>query len=420
MAVDDLWYLKARGPNGERIPSKRPRGWKRYRVRWQDDGGETCTQFYSRKVDAERCDANVHADLSRGQYVDPGAGKLVLSAYVNKWQKSQVHREATKRQVATHMRLYVLPYLGGRQLASIRPSDIQGWVQQLTECLEPSTIEVVYARVSGIFKAAVADRYIPASPCLGIRLPKKVRSRVEPLPLGLLHALIEAVPASYRALLMVGAAAGLRQGEAFGLEVEHVAFLRRGGPTLLVDQQLVLVTGESPFLAPPKTAGSHRTLPIGRTLADALSAHLAQFPAQEIEIVDRTGRKPITRTARLIFANAHGAPIRRTTFSRVWRRALKTACTEYVAAAAPGGRADAEAAARRFADASFHDLRHFYASLLISQGASVTEVQARLGHASAKETTDTYSHLWPDSDKRTRDAVDAVLGDHVRAMAVAV
>jgi integrase len=40
----------------------------------------------------------------------------------------------------------------------------------------------------------------------------------------------------------------------------------------------------------------------------------------------------------------------------------------------------------------------------------VKAVQARLGHASAVETLDTYSHLWPDSDDRTRDAVDSVLG----------
>ena len=45
-------------------------------------------------------------------------------------------------------------------------------------------------------------------------------------------------------------------------------------------------------------------------------------------------------------------------------------------------------------------------------------VQARLGHASATETLDTYSHLWPDSDDRTRAAVDAVLApateEHLR------
>jgi len=49
------------------------------------------------------------------------------------------------------------------------------------------------------------------------------------------------------------------------------------------------------------------------------------------------------------------------------------------------------------------------ASLLIRHGESVKTVQTRLGHATAAETLDTYSHLWPDSDDRTREAVDQVL-----------
>jgi integrase len=43
----------------------------------------------------------------------------------------------------------------------------------------------------------------------------------------------------------------------------------------------------------------------------------------------------------------------------------------------------------------FHDLRHYLASLLIASGADVKVVQARLRHASAKTTLDTYGHLWP-------------------------
>jgi integrase len=57
----------------------------------------------------------------------------------------------------------------------------------------------------------------------------------------------------------------------------------------------------------------------------------------------------------------------------------------------------------------FHELRHYYASLLIADGASVKVVQARLRHASAKTTVDVYGHLWPDSDESTRTAVEAVL-----------
>ena len=64
----------------------------------------------------------------------------------------------------------------------------------------------------------------------------------------------------------------------------------------------------------------------------------------------------------------------------------------------------------RLSGVAMHSLRHFYASLLIRHGESVKTVHARLGHASAAETLHTYSHLWPDSEDRTRAAVDSVFG----------
>ena len=48
-------------------------------------------------------------------------------------------------------------------------------------------------------------------------------------------------------------------------------------------------------------------------------------------------------------------------------------------------------------------------SLLIRHGESIKTVQARLDHPSASETLDTYGHLWPDNDERTRAAIDGVL-----------
>jgi integrase len=58
---------------------------------------------------------------------------------------------------------------------------------------------------------------------------------------------------------------------------------------------------------------------------------------------------------------------------------------------------------------SMDDLRHYFASLLIASGADVKTVQARLRHASAKTTLDTYGHIWPDRDESTRTAVKAVI-----------
>ena len=44
-----------------------------------------------------------------------------------------------------------------------------------------------------------------------------------------------------------------------------------------------------------------------------------------------------------------------------------------------------------------------------SAGSSVKVVQARLGHASATETLDTYAHLWPDDEDQTRAAVQSAM-----------
>lgn len=57
----------------------------------------------------------------------------------------------------------------------------------------------------------------------------------------------------------------------------------------------------------------------------------------------------------------------------------------------------------------FHDLRHYFASLLISKGLDVKVVQKSLRHASAKTTLDVYGHMWPDKEKSARAAVAEVL-----------
>ena len=84
------------------------------------------------------------------------------------------------------------------------------------------------------------------------------------------------MPDRYRALVVLAAGTGLRQGEAFGLEVEAVDWLRR---TLDVRQQLVLMPGGAPYVAPLKTPASYRTVPLPAVVVDALTAHLAAFPA---------------------------------------------------------------------------------------------------------------------------------------------
>jgi integrase len=217
------------------------------------------------------------------------------------------------------------------------------------------------------------DRLVSSSPCDSTKLPKKRPVQVMPLTTATVHALADAVPERYRAAVLLAAGAGLRQGECFGLDVDHIDLDRR---TLRVEQQLIPLPGNDPFLGPPKTTASYRTIPLPDVVVNALRQHLERFPTRHPE--------------QLVFTNDEGKGISRTWFSReIWRPAV------------------AAAGARR--GTGFHDLRHYYASLLIRHGESVKTVQHRLGHATAAETLDTYAHLWPDSEDRTRQAIDSVL-----------
>jgi integrase len=61
----------------------------------------------------------------------------------------------------------------------------------------------------------------------------------------------------------------------------------------------------------------------------------------------------------------------------------------------------------------FHELRHYFASLLIAQGFDVKVVQKSLRHSSAKTTLDTYGHMWPDEEESARAAVAEVLAERL-------
>lgn len=375
--VEDRWTKTVRDEygNAKTVPSTNHGKGSRWRARYVDDHGREHAQSFGRKTDAQRWLNEITAAVVTGQYVDPKSGQVTFRDYAERWRTIQAQRPSSQAHVETMLRRHAYPTLGGRALSSIMPSDIQAWVAGLE--LAPATVGVVHGIVSTVMKSAVRDRRLASNPCEGTKLPKVQRKQIVPLTTEQVAAVRDALPAELQALVTLAAGTGLRQGECFGLTVDRVRFLER---TLTVDRQLVTLQKQAPTFGPPKTRASNRTIPLPQVVVDALAAHLAAFPAEPDGLVFTLAGKPITRQA----------------FGHKWRAAVKEA-------GLPDG-------------TGLHALRHYYASLLIRHGESVKTVQARLGHASAVETLDTYSHLWPDSDDRTREAIDSVLGSTADAL----
>ncbi|HEV7450109.1 MAG TPA: hypothetical protein VGO16_01700 [Pseudonocardiaceae bacterium] len=108
--------------------------------------------------------------------------------------------------------------------------------------------------------AAVRDKVIASSPCDGVRLPEVRRKKVEIPSMEVVYALREGLPERFAAVVDLVARSGLRQGEVFGLEVEELDFLRTR--SVDVRQQLITLPKQQPYLGPPKTAESHRVVPL--------------------------------------------------------------------------------------------------------------------------------------------------------------
>lgn len=356
-----------------------------YQVRWVDPGGNEQSAQYKRLEDARAKRIEVEAELQRGSYVDPRAGRVSFRDYAEGWRAIQAHRGFTAANAERNLRLHVYPHLGDRPLNSIRRSDLQTLVKHLEkrpdnpQGLASSTIGTVLATVTAVFSAAVLDGILAASPVKRVAIAKAPQHGVIIPTTDTVFSIAESVRKRYRRMVRVAMSTGLRQGELAGLCVESVEFLSKT-PTITVDPdlgQLVCHAGEKPRLAPPKSAAGARTIPVPHEVVEELSAQIAEYGTGELQ-----GRH-------LIFTNTRHNPIQRKDMSDILGPVLRDH-------GFPSG-------------IGWHLFRHFYASCLLAEVPNIKAVQVYLGHENSKETLDTYGHLLPGvADNAGRDAVSRV------------
>jgi len=340
----------------------------RWRARYRDPDGKERAHHAATKAAAQAWLDSQTASMVRGDYVDPKAGRTALRDYAETWlvRMRPGWRAATDAAVTNSLDKHVLPVLGGRALAGITRADVEALCASLP--LAASTVATVHQHLGQLLGAAVEDGLIARNLAVRARLPRASGVKAQPVALEVVERVHAALPDWLAVAVPLGVGVGLRQGEASGLSVDRVDFLRR---TLRVDRQLVDRNVEEPVLTPPKTASSNRTVPLADFVVEALSVHLAHFK-----------REP----GQLVLLDPDGLPVASGRFGHQWRRAVK-------AAGAPGLR--------------YHDLRHTYASTLLSRGVSIKAVADWLGHASPTTTLSTYAHVMPADDDVARGVLDA-------------
>jgi integrase len=119
------------------------------------------------------------------------------------------------------------------------------------------------------------------NPCRAgsVKPPPQDRRRVQPWPVERVAAVREALPDRYAVPVDLCAGLGLRQGEALGLAVDDVDFLRG---VVHVRRQVTIV-GSRLVFAPPK-GGRARDVPLQGSVSLRLAAYLRAFVTHELTL----------------------------------------------------------------------------------------------------------------------------------------
>ena len=381
-----------------------------YRANWRDGTGRQKAKTFRTKKDAAAFLAATETALHRGSYVDPHAGRIRFGDYATRWLATRNDEITTAARDRSIMRTHVLPQWGSVPIGRIDHLSVQGWVTDLGSRVAPATVTQCLRLAAGVLRTAVRDHLIGTNPCDGVKVPRSRRTGVcdqTISPAALRCRLLPAIPDRYRALVAVAGGAGLRWGEGVGLRWDAIDL---PGQELHVVRVAVEVAGHVTAKPYPKTRAGRRTIPLPDFVLDALTWHRACFPPGP---------------AGEVFTNTTGGPLRRTLFrARVWRPALVVAgllgrvdrLAKYKYRAVwpdPAGlehsaefttERDAVAHVAKMAAGGlrFHDLRHSYATWLVSNGAPINDVQAVMGHERASTTLDRYTHHSPDRGARLR------------------
>nr|MBA2325258.1 tyrosine-type recombinase/integrase [Actinomycetota bacterium] len=287
--------------------TKRPDG--RWRARYRDPSGRERAKHFARRVDAERWLDGMRGDLTRGEYLDPDAGRVTTGAWATRWLETvrpPTLKPSTFASYEDLLRSRILPRFGKTMVSEVRASDVQEWLGELTaEGLSASRVRKCAAVLKMVMDAAVRDNMIRHNPVIGVKQPRLERHEAAYFTPDVVDAIAAAMPTDeYQLLIRVLGVGGLRFGEAAGLTREHVDLVAK---RLLVRESLTEVAGR--LVRTSTKTYQHRQVPLPPSMALAMSVHLEGTE-------DREGAP--------VFRAPEGGQLRYRAFhGRVWKPALQ-------------------------------------------------------------------------------------------------
>jgi integrase len=419
--IEDRWFKKGpASPTGKatRVKTARHGQGKRWRVAGIPGVRD---RSFEKEAQAKAWLKESATDSTRGTFYDPRDGNILLREYVEQhWWPNLRKAPSTKQSMKPRIFRHILPHVGSLPLNRIGHDEIRAWLTRVEQDIDVNTVRTTWRHFSSIMQAAHKAKRIAENPFRDedLSAPSAPPSKAKAWTRERVVAVRKEMPDRYNILLNLAVGAGLRQGECFGFSPDDI----EDDDTIAVTRQVVRIGGRLAF-APPK-GNKTRTAPCPPELAKAVKEYSAVFPTIDVTLPwvdpDRPNldwdKRP-RRTVRLLVTTVRtggtsGGAMNRTYFDdRIWKPALAAAGViaepevEYVQGKGKNPWRRVSWVMPR--EDGFHVTRHTFASVVLAEGETITQLAAWLGHSDPAFTLRTYVHFMPKSGKRALAALGA-------------
>lgn len=321
--------------------------------------------------------AERQTEVRKGDWQDPDAGAVNFGEYAVQWVDERDLSATTDELYRRLLRLHILPTFRAWDLDEITPPRVRTWRAERLKATGETTVAKSYRLVKAILETAVEDELIRRNPCR-IRGAGKESAPERPIAtVDQVDDLADAIGPRWRLMVYIAAYGPARPEEQAELrrpdvDLETVGvWVRRAAPELTTGRRVV---GDT------KSEAGKRFIVLPGFLRKDLERHLKWFAEKE--------------SNGLLFVGEKGAPFRRSSFGRKWRRAR-----------AKVGLPD---------DFRFYDLRHTGHTLSTQSGATLKDTMVRAGQSSERAAL-IYQHSNLDRQKEIAEALDARVRAHREA-----
>lgn len=292
------------------------------------------------------------------------------------WKATRVRSDRTVVDYRRTWQRWMSPTLGVLPAHLVTEKDVQKWIDSMIG--SPKSIADRHALLHAVYKWAAkpAVRRVEIDPCTSSDLPKgekKMPKGLQPTEYQALYAAMYEIDRDAADLIDFLAASGWRWSEATALAFGQVD---EYGGVMYVSAGWVMrrgATGTADRVESVKGEGSLRRIKLDQDAAAVIRRRAI-------------GKKP----GDLVFTTSEGYGWHYNNFRRrKWDRAVKAAGLEY-------------------RSPTPHWLRHTAVAWAVMSGASLKEIQARIGHKNISTTMDTYGRMIDDISTESVDKIGAL------------